>query len=405
MKPITIIGIGMSPADLTDRHRKRIQNAEILVGGRRLLEYFPDAQAEKIVITKDLKTLSRQIEAAAQQKSVVVLASGDPLFFGIGQRLVNSLGPENVVIYPNISTIGAAFSRIKESWNDAEVVSLHGRKDAFGIITGLERSEKVAVYTDPDRDPKWIARYLMEKQLSNVDMCVLERLGTHQERIRWAALDQVPSMEIVQPNIVILKRKPLPPAKAREPFIGMPEDWYQHQRGLITKSEVRAVAISKLRLKRNHTLWDLGAGSGSVSIEASTILQDGRVYAVEKRSDRVRHIHENKKRFNVANLEVIQVDLPDHIEGLPDPDRVFIGGGGEKLLLLLKAAANRLRPGGIIVINTVLLSNVDRVLETLKQLKFITGIVQLQISRGKAMPWSERLQAENPVWVISGEKI
>ena len=189
-----------------------------------------------------------------------------------------------------------------------------------------------------------------------------------------------------------------------EIVIGAPDDWYTHRRGLITKAEVRAVTLSKLRLADGQILWDLGAGSGSVAIEASTFIKAGRIYAVEKDAQRIRQIEMNRDRFGVRNLQIVQATLPDGLENLPEPDRIFIGGGGKRLGAIIRAAAARLTARGIMVSNTVLIKNLDVAVETLKQYDLNTELIQVQISRGREMPWDQRLEAQNPVWIVTGSK-
>ena len=174
---------------------------------------------------------------------------------------------------------------------------------------------------------------------------------------------------------------------------------------MITKSEIRAISLSKLRLTTDQVLWDLGAGSGSVAVEAGLIIKKGQIIAVEKKSERVAQIKNNQKKFGVGNLEVVQAELPAGLDKLPRPDRVFIGGGGRRLKSIITAAAQYLKPGGGIVVNTVLIPNVETARATLEGLDFNTEINQVQINRSRPMPWAERLEALNPVWIISGFRI
>ncbi len=127
MKPVSVIGMGLSHQDLTETHVKQIRHADILIGGKRLLGFFDDYQGIKKEITGNIKDIIQYIKDRMEKYAIVVLASGDPLFFGIGSVLVNALGPENVFIYPNISSVSAAFSRIREPWGDAHIISMHGR--------------------------------------------------------------------------------------------------------------------------------------------------------------------------------------------------------------------------------------------------------------------------------------
>jgi precorrin-6Y C5,15-methyltransferase (decarboxylating) len=402
MNPVKIIGVGMGPQDLTDRHLKLIEQADILVGGKRLLDYFKDYTAQKKSIGRNIDDVSNFVKKKMKGHNIVVLASGDPLFFGIGARLLRVLGAENVVIYPNISTVTAAFARIKEPWDDAQIISLHGKKNERQLLKALEKEDKLAVFTDPKKNPAWLASRLIENDKVDFQMCVLEELGSSSERFGWYSLSQAVTMEFSTPNLVVLKRGAKHSDTKAHLYLGVPDSWFAHQKGLITKSEVRAITLSKLRLSTNHIVWDLGAASGSIAIETSLFVKKGKIFAVEKSPERIEQIRRNKKRFNVKNLEVIQSVLPEGLAGLPAPDRIFIGGGGKDLTKIIKTAATYLKPNGIMVINTVLIPNLQVANETLHRLGFQTDIVQVQISRSTDMPWGERLDAQNPVWIISG---
>jgi precorrin-6Y C5,15-methyltransferase (decarboxylating) len=404
MKPIRVIGMGMSRADLTARHLAIIDRADILVGGRRHLEYFPEVRARKKEITKDLKGTVAYIKRRMRDKTIVVLASGDPLFFGIGSLLSKSLGADNVVIYPNVSSIAAAFARIKEPWQDAAVVSLHGRQRQRDFIKAVRKTDTVAVLTDPDHHPGRLAQICIDHGITDLQICVLEQLGTDTEQHEWYDLHAAAAKHFSQPNLVIFRRTAPRPAGKRTLHLGMPETCFDHQRGLITKAEVRTVTLAKLCLATEHVLWDLGAGSGSIAVEASIFIKKGKIYAVEKDPARIAHIRTNQKRFGVKNLEIIQAVLPDGLANLSRPDRVFIGGGGKAVADIIRAASAYLRPGGVVVVNTVLINSVDTAVRTLKTLGFKTNTVQVQINRSRNMPWGQRFKAESPVWIVAAER-
>ena len=405
MNPVNIIGMGMGPQDLSEQQLRIIEQADVLVGGRRLLAFFNASTAQKKSIGRDIEGVIDYVKNQMKTHNVVVLASGDPLFFGIGATLTKALGPENVMIYPNISTVSAAFARLKEPWSDVRIISLHGQKNEKQLLQALEKEDNVAVLTDPRKNPTWLARRLIEEHMLDFQICVLEKLGSSSERIAWYPLSQAATMEFAAPNLVVLKRGAKALEISSQPHLGMPDGWFAHQAGLITKSEVRAVSLSKLQLLPNHTLWDLGAGSGSISIEASVLIAKGHIYAVEKNPERIEQIKRNKQRFKVENLDIIESDLPQGLTDLPAPDRVFIGGGGKELKTIIETAAGALKSDGIIVINTVLLSSLQVAQKTMNQLEYQTDVTQIQINRGSEMPWGERLEAQNPVWILRGFRI
>ena len=404
MNPITIIGMGMSISDLTDRQLSQIRKADILIGADRHLNYFTDVTARKKKIDRDIKGIADYINQRMHDHSIVVLASGDPLFYGIGAYLSRTFGPDRVSVYPNITAVAAAFARIKETWHDAVVVSLHGRQNEVQFLESVKTFDKIAVLTDPHFNPAYLARKCIDAGLTDVKMCVLERLGAEDERVTWHALSQAARLTFAEPNLVIFRRDENSIVSAASLRMGLPEELYDHERGLITKAEIRAVTIAKLNLEAGHVFWDLGAGSGSIGIEASLFVKHGRIIAVEKNQKRVQQIERNLKRFNVRNLKVIQGVLPDAMNALPRPDRVFIGGGGKDLAAIIRKAAGMLRSPGIIVVNTVLLPNLTAAITSMEEMGLQTDTVQVQINRGRSMPWGQRLEAENPVWIISAKE-
>ena len=405
MKTIDIVGMGLSLKDLSAVHLSLILHADILIGGKRHLLLFPEFQGETRKITRDLADLASFIQDRMDTDRIVVLASGDPLFFGIGDYLIRKLGRASVTVYPNISSVAAAFARIKTSWQDARVVSLHGRGQGADVLRALKDFEKVAVLTDPARSPDWLADYLIRNGIREITMWVAEQLGAPEERVRSFDLPAAADQPFQNPNVVILLRHPkTEPPSPPALFLGMPHESFDHQRGMITKPEVRVVSLSKLRLKPHHVLWDLGAGSGSVSLEASQFITRGRVIAVEKDPTGIAHIQANRARFHVPNLDVFEALMPDKLTELPTPDRVFIGGGGKNLDAIINTAAACLHPGGIMVINTVVITSLAAALSALKNLDFETEIVQIQVNTGRHMPTGDRMEAANPVWIVTGRK-
>ena len=400
---ICVVGMGMSGDDLTGHHLSVIHGAEILIGGRRHLDLFDDRKFEKIPITKDMESLFSQIRENLGKKSIVVLASGDPLHFGIGSTLIRTFGKDRLEILPNITALQAAFSRVKEPWDDAAWVSFHGKKDPGALLETLARHGKVVVYTDPKNSPGRVAKLLLECGRTGFDMQVLSCLGMEKENIRSVSLEDAAKEEFDTPNIVLLKKSG---KQAEDPplELGMHDDRFDHKDGLITKAEVRSVTLSKLRLQKDHILWDLGAGSGSVSVEASIFITFGRIFAVEQHEDRVRQIKTNQERFGVSNMTVVRAALPDGMDSLPVPDRVFIGGGGKHLPVILQAAIDRGKPETRFVVNTVLLGSMSRVSDIFEKNGMRTKVTQISVSRSRNMPHDMRLEALNPVWIITGEK-
>lgn len=400
---ITIIGMGLSPDDLTVRQRSIIEAADILAGGKRHLTHFEHLDCRRWIIDRDLNALVDFLRAEMADSAIVVLTSGDPLFFGIGAFLSRRLGAHNVRVFPNVSAVAAAFARIGEPWQDVCVVSLHGRSHTGRLLRRAAAGDTVAVYTDPDHNPAWLAELLIDRGVDNITMIVLEQLGTADEKVTQTTPAQARRKQFDDLNLVVLKPDPVYLTRPAL-FPGMPDHWFDHEKGLITKAEVRALSLSRLRLFDRAVFWDLGAGSGSVSIEAGQFITRGEIFTVEHKADRIRRINANLKRFGIGNMQVIQALLPDGINDLPEPDRVFIGGGGKTLVDIVHQAAGRLKPDGIMVINTVLIANFTAAVNTLEALGMDIDVVQIQVNRARPMPFSHRLEAANPVWIVTGQK-
>lgn len=398
MNPVHVIGLGMSPDDLTAKMLDLIAQAEVLAGGTRHLGYFPEHPGEKIVVGRDLARSLAAIKAAAMRKRVVVLASGDPNFFGIGPRLTAALGAENVIIHPNITAVQRACALLQVPWHDATVVSLHGRGlEALQAVLG--RAKKIIVYTAGAETPKEIASLLLAPGMPRYCVAVAENLGQADQQVRWLAPEDVAAHTFSPLNLVVLLQEE--EAKTAALYVGLPESGFVHEAGLITKTEVRAVALAKLQLRPGQVLWDVGAGCGSVGLEASLLLPGGRVLAIEQHPARVQQIRENQQRLGVVNLTVIQGEAPACLAALPQPDRVFVGGGGSRLPAILAAVLSRLDQQGRLVVAATLLASLQAASDFLQQRTWQVDICQIQVSRSRPLAGSLYFQALNPVWLIT----
>jgi precorrin-6Y C5,15-methyltransferase (decarboxylating) len=399
MAPVTVLGLGMSPADLTPAARERLLGAEILAGGRRLLDYFPDHPAEKVVLERQVAATLRELASRLGSRRLVILASGDPNFYGVGPLAVEIFGRERVEILPNLTAVQAAAARLQVAWQDARVVSLHGRS-ARELGPALAAAGKLFVYTDPKNSPAAIARELLARGAAGARMAVLENLGQPDERLGWYTPAEAQGLVFAPLNLVYVER----PEPGAALHLGLPEEALAHEAGLLTKLEVRAVALALLRLLPGQTLWDVGAGSGSVGLEAGLLAPGLTVYAVERRPERLAQIETNRDRFGAVWLLPVEGEAPEVLAALPDPDRVFVGGGGRELADILTAAAARLKPGGRMVVAATLLRSLETARQVLGREGLRPEVVQVQVSRGRPLAGDTYLTAANPVWLIAGSR-
>jgi len=409
---VQIIGLGDDGvASLPLSSMQRMQEAELLFGGERHLSFFPSHPAQKIPIKSNLKEVAEMLKANLGKKRMVVLASGDPNFYGIAKYLIGCLGKEAVEIIPGVSAMQLAFARIGESWEDAVLASCHARP-IEGIIELVRRSRKIGLFTDDKNTPAMIARSLRERGIENCIAAVCENLGGTDERITWSDLDRLVHGEFLPLNVLILLRE-LPGevlkegGKEVEWTFGRPEEAFAHRKpklGLITKSEVRVISLAKMSLKSSSVVWDIGAGSGSVSIESALMAARGKIYAVEKNEEDIALIRENIERFKTGNVEVLHSKAPAGLETLPDPDAVFIGGSGSQMSDILEICWKRLREGGHVVINLATIENLAEAYLFFRQRGIRPEVTLLQVGRGSEILDLTRFDALNPVFILHAGK-
>ena len=398
---ILVVGIGDDGAGgLSSRTLEQVYAATVLYGGERQLGFFPDFQGEKRMIRTPLIDTLAEIERDCVTHSVAVLASGDPLFYGIGATLVRKFGRERVDIIPHLSSVQLAFARAGESWQGAKVVSLHG-KSIQGLAQKLHGVPVAALLTDDVNTPSAIAKYLQNFQMTEYVAFVAEHLGSVDERAGWYSMDELIDAEFSSLNVVILKHRP--DVKVPVFTLGMDEGMFSQRkpdRGLITKREIRVLSLSDLALKPGGVLWDIGACTGSVSIEAILSTPDLQVYAVEKNDGDLENLRDNQVKFR-TDFVAVHAKAPDGLDAFPDPDAVFIGGSGGELEELLSICAGRLREGGRIVVNAATIENLYQAQQTLLHFGFEVSITLVQTARSKPILNLTRFEGMNPVYLVT----
>lgn len=369
MTPIQVVGIGLDGrAGLSQTSLEVIEGATVLVGNLRHLSYFPSTAAE-VWPLDDLKAGLERLHgwlADARGRYAVVLASGDPLFFGLGRLLVESLPPDSLTFHPHISSIQLAFSRLKLPWQMATVVSVHGRS-AEGLIAPLRRGDAlVAALTDTTHTPANLAAMVLSLNLPHTyRFHVCENLGGPEECIYSLSPEAANTKSFAPLNVVVLQRMASLPDTHQLPLFGLPDGafaTFEDRPGLMTKRDIRLQILGDLALQPNQVIWDIGAGTGSVSVEMNRLCPGSQIYAVEKTAAGTRLIETNRQRLANANLHPVQGKAPDVLASLPTPDRVFIGGSGGYLPAILDACAQRLHCQGRIVLALATLEHTNQVM-------------------------------------------
>lgn len=399
--PLQVIGLGVGDLRPPPEAEGVLAQADLLVGGRRQLAAFADHPAEKLVIAGPLEPLfGRLAEARGLGRRPVVLADGDPLFFGVGERLAAFFGPDSLIFWPSLSSVQLAAARLGLPWREAAFVSLHGRSDAAPLWAALMERQRVFAFTDARNDPAALARLLLGRGL-DARLVVLEDLGSARERIRRLTLAEAAEVRAGPLNLLLIEQAAPPSPQV----LGRPDDWYVRERGLVTKWPVRAAALAALALAPGQTVWDVGAGCGSVAVEAAGLVcrlgGGGRVFALERDEPRTDLIRENVRRAGAWGVTVVPGRAPEALAGLPDPDRVFVGGG---LGDALEAVCGRLKPGGRVVVSAVLLGTLGRALDAFTGLGWAPRVAQIQAALSAELAGDRRLAAGNPVFLVIADK-
>lgn len=404
---VTIVGIGTG-CGLTADAAAAIAAADLLIGGTRQLALAAEQapQAEPWDLTGRLKAIvPAAAEAVERGASVVVLASGDPMFYGVGSYLVRRLEAAGLSasVLPAPSAIAVAAARFGLKWSDAHVVSGHGRPlpEVAGL---LRRHGKLALFTDAENTPAEIGRRLRAAGISAGTAHIAEALGTERERLRTVPIASLADTTDVDPLNVVLLVAP----RERAPTIPFdPDDAFAKKmpkKGLITKREIRALSVASLGVGPGDVCWDLGAGSGAVSIDMARC-GASTVWAVEKNADGCEIVAGNIARFGIEKVRVIHAKAPDGLAELPDPDRVFIGGSGGNMTALIGVVLERLQEGGALVINVATVENLAEALAALRARGAPHECMQVQVSRSKTILGRlTRFEALNPITIIRASR-
>lgn len=410
MNQAHIVGIGLDgAAGLTDAARQIIDRATILIGSDRHLSYFPDHPAQQILLG-DFTQAIELIRSSIDESYIVVLVTGDPLFFGLGRLLLAQLPPEQLTFHPHLSSVQLAFSRIKVPWQDARNVSIHGRSSNELIQALQQGNEKIAVLTDGVNTPGAIAKLFLALDLpSNYQFWVCENLGGNDERVQCFWATEILDRTFAPLNVVILLRqvdsKPLDIKTL--PQLGISDRLFlgfSDRPGLMTKREIRLLILGELALQPQQVIWDIGAGTGSVSIEIARLCPDSQVYAIEKTAAGFALITENCRRFQVENVVSVQGSAPDILADLPAPDRIFIGGSGGNLSQIL-TTCQCLAPSGVIVLALATLEHLNAALAWFDLAgNWNYQLLQVQLSRSVPVANLTRFSPLNPVTILTASR-
>ncbi|MCA2001690.1 MAG: precorrin-6y C5,15-methyltransferase (decarboxylating) subunit CbiE [Chloroflexi bacterium] len=393
-EPVVVIGVGVDGLDsLTPQAKNYIAQADQLWGSERLLGLFPNDK--KVILSKGIAAALETLKRRGEGERIVLLASGDPGFFGLGGSVLKVLPPDEVELIPQVSVLQAAFARAKVAWRDAHFTSAHARP--LAEVVGLaKRFPKLGVLTDPRNTPALIAEKLLAAGIPDCRAVVFENLGEADEAMSDSSLSALIGKSFADLNVLLLLQ---PDGWQPAPFLIRPDSAYAHRNELITKADIRALCLSRLALRETDVIWDIGAGSGSVSVEMAEQAWRGRVFAVERDSENLAHIRENIARFGILNVEVVSGEAPAALAGLPAPNAVFIGGSGGQLEAILETVSQF--AGCRVVATFAVLENMLAAFQWMKNAGWTPSLTQAQLSSGSSIAEGTRLLPSNPVFILS----
>ena len=407
MNKTHIIGIGDDGLEgVTSTARKIIGDAQLLIGTAASLAAIGETSARKFEVGGDLESVVTQVSEAKEER-VVILATGDPLFFGVARFRCERLGKDRFEVVPNVSSMQLAFARVKESWDEAYLCTL-ATQPLEAVVERVRTVEKAGLFTSETCSPAEVAQALLDRRIDYFSAYICENLGSPDECVTTCELADIASLQFSPLNVMILVRKPDVPDRPKEMvghrMFGNADEMFlqsQPKRGLLTSAEVRTLALAEMDLGPASIVWDVGAGSGSVAIEAAQLAHGGTSFAIEMDPDDFQLISENADRFGVKNLVPVYGQAPQAWEKLPDPDAIFVGGTGRHVGTICEQAFARLKPGGRLVADFSSIENRVSVHETIKTLADEVKLLMINIFHGTEQLEQVRFEAMNPRFLAS----
>jgi precorrin-6Y C5,15-methyltransferase (decarboxylating) len=405
MKKVYIVGIGIGNTDfLHKRAFDVLSKCGVLIGAQRMLDGFSNL-AKETYTSSDSKSIYEYIKKSSHN-IFGVLVSGDTGFYSLSKKLTELLqnkvefGNQEIEIenIPAISSLQYFTSKLNLSWDNIKYVSAHGRK--LNIISNVVFNEKLFMLTDNEMNPSSICEILKSKGLGNLKVSIGENLSYDNERIVEDKAVNIVGMKFSGLSVMIVHNDD--PISKENMYRAIGDCEFITGSAPMTKSEVRTVSVGKLHLKNDYIIYDVGAGTGSVSIETALKLSNGTLYAIEKNEEACSLIMENIKKFKTYNVEVINSNAPEGLEKLPSPNACFIGGSSGNMEEIIVVLLEK-NPSVRVVINAITLESLNEALECMKKYNFKdVDIVCISVAKAKELGRYHMMMAQNPIYIISG---
>ena len=396
---ITLVGMGGGTFDsVTMQGAQALHEATLIIGAKRLLENLPDFCTQNRIAMYKIGEILSVLETTKEQ-NIALVYSGDTGFYSGASALVERLQAQGYqpVVLPGLSSVQMLSAALGRPWQDWKLVSAHGR--ACDPVAECMMNRSVFFLTGGTETPASLCQKLTDAGMGEAHGVVGENLGTEAEAIRYGSAAELAGQSFAPLSVLLVENFDLPQLRAP----GFPDESFIRSEVPMTKQEVRAAALAKLAVMPTDTLWDVGAGTGSVSVELALAAPKGRVYAVECEPDACELIRKNRAKFHACNLILIEGRAPDVLADLPAPDAVFIGGtkGGMEAVLDEVLGKN---PNARICISAIALETLGAAIAALTARGLTAEVTQIAVSRTKPAGRLHLLMANNPIFLITGTR-
>ena len=401
MLKVNVIGIGPGNPDLlTGEARKAIAGCTILAGDKRMVGQF--GSGKKVYPTIKLVELTEVAAHANADKDVLgILVSGDVGFFSLAKTIAGKLPQCEVKRYCGISSLVYFASRLQMSWDDAKIVSMHGRQQ--NLVSAVLQYKKVFSLTGGDNSPQVLCRQLCEQGLGEVTVHVGSNLSYPEEEIVTGTAKEIARGSFPSLSVMMILNDNAG-APLRQYVHGLDDNLFLRGKAPMTKQEIRAVSISKLQPHPDDIIYDIGAGTGSCSVELALQAPLGKLYAFEMKEDALELLRLNKERFHCENMEIVAGEASEKMGEFPVPDCVFIGGSSGNMAKMLDNLYSR-NPECRIVINVIALETLCTVVEYYKEKPdYLLDVVNIASAYNKKLGRYNLMMAQNPIYIITAVK-
>lgn len=401
MLRVNIVGIGPgNPELLTGAAIKAIKESNILIGDKRMLAAFAEADKKIYDTIKTADIVEIAASANPEKDVLAVLVSGDVGFFSLAKTISGKLPDCECVRYCGISSLVYFAAKLQLSWDDAKIVSMHGRKQ--NLVAAVAENKKVFSLTGGEHTPQMLCAQLCEHGLDDVQVYVGENLSYPEEKITVGTAAEISKQNFPSLSVMMIINDQA--AKYQPVVHGLADELFTRSKVPMTKQEVRSISMSKLMPKATDKIYDIGAGTGSCSVELALLANKGQVWAFERNPEAVALIHKNKDLFGIENLEVIAGEALENIKNMPAPDCVFVGGSGGDLCEMLDIIYAK-NSDCHVVINAITIETLAEVADYYKKHQdYSLEIVNVCVARSRKLGSYNLMMAQNPVYVMTALK-